>query len=147
MALPGVRELKTNAFRDPTTGRFIPNPIGIALLQRGPQMALLLKTEAEKVAAVAKQIAREEAYDTGEYYRGIRAVSGVGEVDGQKALIGRVNAFAMHSGWIEFGSIHNQPAHHVLSRAAEAVGYQVQAATNVRRAVGTGFERLLKVAR
>jgi hypothetical protein len=135
------RELKTGSFRSATTGRFIPNPIGIAAIAVGPQMQGMLLIEAERIADAAKELARSEAYATGDYYRGIRASAGL---DGGKAA-GRINAFDWKSGFVEFGTIKLQPARHILTRAAEALGYAVTAGLNTRRLEGTGRERVTKL--
>lgn len=143
-----VREFTTGRFRNPVTGRFIPNPVGIKQLQNSAQIKGALHEVAAAIAQVAQDIARQEAYDTGDYMRGIRPASGIVTEDGVKRAVGRVNAFDWKSGWIEFGSIHNPPpgGHKILQRAAEAAGYKVSVGKNIRRIVGTGFERVLKLA-
>lgn len=143
------RELSTGRFRNPVTGRFIPNPVGIKQLQMGAQMKFALHSVAETIAEAAKSLARAEAYDTGAYERSIRPASGIDtDEGGTKTMIARVNAFDFKSGWIEFGSIHNPPpgGHKILQRAAEASGYKVSVGRNVRRVLGTGFERVLHLA-
>lgn len=141
------RELSTGRFRNPVTGRFIPNPVGIKQLQTGAQMKFALHSVAATIAEAAKSLAKSEAYDTGAYMRSIRPASGIDtDPDGAKVMIARVNAFDFKAGWIEFGSIHNQPPHRILQRAAEAAGYQVSVGRNVRRVIGSGFERVLHLA-
>lgn len=137
------RELKSGRFRG-VGGRFIPNPVGIKQLQQNAKMQFALRDVAETIAAAAKELAHREAYLTGAYANSIRASSGVQKTeDGSRQAIGRVNAFDYKSAWIEFGSIHNQPPHKILQRAAEAAGYRVSVGRNVRRIIGTGFERVL----
>ena len=138
------RELSTGRFRNPITGRFIPNPVGIKQLQTGAQLKFALHSVAETIAKVAQEIARKEAYLYGDYMRGIKPASGLeNEAGGGKKMVGRVNAYDWKSAWIEFGSIHNQPPHRILQRAAEAAGYKVSVGKNVRRILGTGYERVL----
>jgi hypothetical protein len=138
------RELSTGRYRDVISGKFIPNPIGQAAIAFGPQMEAMLAAEANKILDAAKDLARQEAYLTGDYYRSLRTSTGVSKED--KAMAGRVNAWDWKAGWIEFGSIHNYPPKRILSRAAEAVGYSLSAGSNARRIIGTGRERLLHLA-
>jgi len=142
------REASTMRFRDPTTGRFVPNPLVVPQLAAGLAMKAAVHLEAVKVADAAKQLARAEAYDTGAYERGIRPASGLDKdpTVGYPLQIGRVNAWDFKSGWIEFGSIHNV-AKHILQRAAEAVGYTVQVSQNFRRVTGSGRERVSHLKR
>ena len=140
-----VRELATGQFRG-AGGRFIPNPIGIAAIASGPQMLAMLGAEVKKIEVVAKELARQEAYQTGDYYRGIRSSSGYDKIDGKPTAVGRVNAFDFKSGWIEFGSIKIQPPRRILQRAAEAVGHHLTVGRNVRRIFGSGLERVLRLA-
>jgi hypothetical protein len=140
------REVSTGRFRDVGTGRFIPNPIGIQQLKVGAQMKYMLHEVAETITEAAKELARSEAYLSGDYYRSIRPASGIEKTESGPAAIARVNAWDWKAGWIEFGSIHNNPPRRILQRAAEASGYQVSVGRNVRRVTGTGFERVIKLA-
>jgi hypothetical protein len=136
------REVSTGRFRDVTTGRFIPNPIGLAALSTNAQLKFALREVAAVVTAAAKELARREAYDNGDYYRSIRPASGVEKTDEGPAAIARVNAWDFKAGWIEFGTV-KMPAKKILQRAAEASGYKVSVSgTNARRVAGSGRERV-----
>ena len=141
------REVSTGRFRDVTTGRFIPNPIGILQLKTGAQMQSALKDVADVVASAAKTLARREAWRTGDYANSIRPAAGIDkDENGVPAALARVNAWDWKAGWIEFGSIHNDPPRRILQRAAEASGYEVSVGRNIRRTEGTGRERVIQLA-
>lgn len=133
------REVSTGRYRG-AGGRFIPNPVGIKALEFQPGMEYMLKQEAEKVVEAAKQLARSEAYESGDYYNGLRAAAGIETAT--KKMSARANAFDYKSHWIEWGTARGFPARHILERAAEAVGYQVAASVNARRISGRGTERV-----
>ena len=139
------RELSTGRFRDTKTGKFIPNPVGIKLLQAGPDMQAKLLEEAMKVAEAARELARKDAYQTGDYMRSIRGSAGISKIEGQRTAVARVNAFDWKAGFIEFGTSTGMTPRAILSRAAEALGYTVQAERNFRRITGTGRERVTKL--
>ena len=138
------REISTGQFRG-AGGRFVPNPVGIAQLANTTGMMQALQDEAEKIAEAARELARSDAFQTGAYMRSIKGVAGFDKA--AKTMVGRVNAFDFKAAWIEFGSSKIQPARHILTRAAEALGYSLSAQSNVRRILGTGLERVVSLAR
>lgn len=94
--------------------RFVPNPEGIALLERGPAALAAVSRAAEAGIDEAAAIAPER---TGAYKRGLKAQAGV---DGGKVR-GRMNATDFKSGWIELGT-SDTPTFAVLRRACDAAG-------------------------
>jgi hypothetical protein len=117
--------------------KIVPNPAGIAALQLTPAMQASLKREAERVVDMAKSMARAEAYQTGAYMRSIRAAAGVDKA-GRHTTVARVNAFDFKAAWIEWGT-QRMPAKHILTRAAEAVGYKIAGqGMNFRRIAAGG---------
>ncbi len=135
-------------FRDPVTGRFVkfvPNyPVIDKVLTITPAMQAELLRHAESIVSEAKDIARSEAYQSGDYYRGIRASAGIDKAEGlsHNVAVARANAFDWKSHWIEWGTAKNFPARNVLTRGAEAAGYQVAGfGKNIRR-IAAGGQRL-----
>ena len=95
--------------------RFVPNPAFPAQIRRSPLLRPLLEAGAESVAERAREIARAEAYDEGDYHDGIEAVV----IETDEGLVGRVNANDWKSHLIEFGTV-DTPAFAPLRRALEA---------------------------
>jgi hypothetical protein len=89
----------------------------------------LLGDVAEDMAREGRAIGRSEFYRRGGYVRGIRAEHGINEWG---ELVGRVVATDWKSHWGEYGwkrRTGGTRARHVLTRAAERVGFRVLAAT------------------
>lgn len=87
-------------------------------IKRGPQMVAVMKDRAEDVEREAKQIARSEAYDDGDYHDGLEATAGVDAL----GAVGRLNAKDFKSHWIEFGPLGKRSGGaHVLFRALQKV--------------------------
>lgn len=128
-----------------TITKVIPNPKGIAQLKLTPAMQASLKREAQRVVDMAKSMARVEAYDTGAYMRSIRAAAGIDKA-GIPTSVARVNAFDFKSAWIEWGT-QRMPARHILTRAAEAVGYKIAAKGMNFRRIAAGGTKLWSSAK
>jgi len=99
--------------------RFVPNPKAVEQLERGFAMQAHLKQRADEVAAEAKRIAPVE---TGAYRDSIEGVAGLDE---SGRMVGRALAADWKANFIELGTIH-QAAMHILSSAAERLGYRVE---------------------
>ena len=141
------RELKSGQFRSTTTGKFIPNPVGIRAIGMGPKMVATMEEASKLVLQASKELARSEAYETGEYYRGLRNISGYEGTGFKKVAASRVNAWDFKSHWIEWGTSRGFQARHILERAAEAVGLKVQVGRNTRRILGSHTERVARLAK
>jgi hypothetical protein len=95
-----------------------------SLSSNGP-MEHVLGGVADQIANEARRIARAEFYNRGGYTRGIKAEHGLNE---HGEVVGRVIATDWKSHWAEWGwrgRSGGTRARHVLSRAAERVGFQV----------------------
>lgn len=103
---------------------FVVNPRFVLEYGRSKECATLLAVVTGVVAGRAQQLSREEAYETGEYERGI--VANVG-LDGL-TWRGRAAGTAPYSGFLEDGT-EDTPAFHFLSRAAESVGLRLTVVT------------------
>lgn len=113
---------------------------------RGP-LEHVLGDIAEDIAAQARHIARAEFYRTGAYVRGIRAEHGL---DDRGNLVGRVAATDFKSHWAEYGwrrRVGGTRARHILTRAAEQVGYRVVAASLAGSVRGGSGGRALPAGR
>ena len=97
--------------------RYIPNPVGIALLARTPLMAQAMKEKGEYVAEVAQAIAPRGEGKGGHYADQITADAQV--IEGKAGC--RVNARKFTSGFIEFGT-SDTPAFAILRTSADATG-------------------------
>jgi hypothetical protein len=97
--------------------RFIPNPLGIALIARTPFMAAAMVDRADEVAETVRQIAPVGPGRGGHYRDQITTAAIVAEgVAG-----GRVNANKFTSGFIEVGT-SDTPAFAPLRTACDANG-------------------------
>ena len=95
-----------------------------SLTDRGP-LEHVLGELADDIAMEAQAIARGEFYRSGDYERGIQAEHGLDEGGD---LVGRVNATDWKSHWAEGGWLDRgggRRARHILTRAAERVGFDV----------------------
>lgn len=105
--------------------RYVPTPgLETRLARWGPMGALARRT-AGRVADRAREIARAEAYDTGDYHDSINVQSGVDEQSRQAAV---VVADDWKAGFIEFGT-SEQPARAPLRRGADAAGVRLTKGT------------------
>lgn len=92
-------------------------------------MERVLGDVADRIAAEGRRIAGAEFYQRGGYQRGIRADHGMNE---HGELVGRAVATDWKSHWAEYGwkrRTGGTRARHVLTRAAERVGFQVVSAS------------------
>lgn len=96
----------------------------VAMLARSEEVKAALVKGAEHIVDEAKQLARREFYQTGDYERGIKAAP-VSLPDG--TLAGQVQATDWKSHWAEFGWTDEGGRHHppraILLRGAEAAGF------------------------
>lgn len=88
------------------------------LLEYEPEIKEQLLAGAEVIAMSSKALAHAEAYDTGDYERGIETYVGSEGV--------RVIATDFKSHWIEWGTSTGFAARHVLRRAAQMIGFRVE---------------------
>lgn len=100
---------------------FIPNPGFATYLEHAPLLLVALEAKAKEIEAKAKEIAPvgDPADDDhpGEYRDSIKGEAGFDE---KGKIVGRVNAYAGHSGFVEFGvPSRGIEAHAVLRRASE----------------------------
>ena len=97
--------------------RFVPNPLGIALIGRTPLMANAMLERADEVAETAHSIAPEGPGKDGHYRDQITTAPIV-----ENAVAGaRVNANKFTSAWIEFGT-SDTPTFAVLRTSCDANG-------------------------
>lgn len=97
--------------------KFVPNPLGIALIARTPLMARAMLDRAGEVAETAASIAPVGPGHGGHYKDEIDTAPIVsGGVAGA-----RVNAHKFTSAWVEFGN-SKVSAHAPLRTACDAVG-------------------------
>lgn len=105
---------------------FVVNPRFVLEYGRSEDCAKLLGIVTGVIAGRTQQLSREEAYETGDYERGI--VANV-ELDGL-TFRGRAAGTVYYSGYLE-GGTEDTPAFHFLSRAAESVGLSLLGAQAV----------------
>ena len=96
---------------------FVPNPVGIALLARTPQMAAAMLDRGNEVALAAASIAPVGPGGGGHYRDQIRAEAGVFE--GKAGA--RVNAYKFTAGFLEFGT-SDTPIFAPLRTGCDAAG-------------------------
>jgi hypothetical protein len=97
--------------------RFIPNPLGIALIARTPFMANAMVERADAVAEAAKAIAPEGPGHGGHY----RDMIDTAAIVSEGVAGGRVNAWKFTAGFIEFGT-SDTPTFAVLRTSCDAAG-------------------------
>jgi hypothetical protein len=98
--------------------KFVPNPLGIALIARTPLMSAAMVGRANDVAATASAIAPVGDGTPGGHYKDQIAAAPIVE---RGLAGGRVNAWKFTSGWIEFGN-SKVAAHAPLRTACDANG-------------------------
>ena len=96
-------------------GRFEFDDAVLGVLKRTPAVQRTLEHTVEQVAAEAQRIARDEAYESGDYADGIQPQVGLGE----HGLEGRVIGRDWKSHLVEFGT-DRVDGKHVLYRALES---------------------------
>lgn len=106
----------------------------------GGPLERALGEAATQIARRAQALARREYYRTGDYTRGIRAEHGLDE---HGELVGRVVATDWKSHWAEWPPRQEAGRRrgHILSRAAEQVGYRVTGANVLAGAITAGDAR------
>jgi len=97
--------------------RFLPNPHLERELLASTGLEHALHESTEEARKEAQRIAEAEAFETGAYMRGL--VDEVALVDGK--LQGRIVGTDFKSGYIEFGTEHQDPKA-IMRRATENVG-------------------------
>jgi hypothetical protein len=97
--------------------KFVPNPLGIALIGRTPLMARAMVGRADEVAGIVRTIAPVGPGKGGHY----RDMISTGPIVSQGLAGGRVNANKFTSGFIEFGT-SDTPTFAPLRTACDAAG-------------------------
>jgi hypothetical protein len=102
------------------TARFVPNRNLARDLAAEPpaELRAALEELGRDLSLTARELALQNAYDTGDYYRGIQEAE-VG-VDEFGRLVARVNATDHKSNWLEYGT-KRMPAKRIMRRAAARV--------------------------
>jgi hypothetical protein len=83
-----------------------------------PEIRVALEELGRDLSLSARELALADAYDTGDYYRGIQEAE-VG-TDEHGRLVARVNATDYKSSWLEYGTERMRPKR-ILRRAAARV--------------------------
>jgi len=97
--------------------RFRPNPGFVDQLERSAKFAAFLKGLAEVGARKAQSLAKAEAYDSGDYAKGIKGEVGFSPT----GLVGRINAHDFKSGILEVHGTQGGRGRGILRRSAETL--------------------------